>query len=471
MLQNNCLYNNLGGNYKNCTSTTDIYVNPLFADQKNHDYHLQSAAGRWNGKNWVKDKVSSPCIDAGYPFSDYSNEPEPNGNRINIGPDGNTRYASKSELYVSTPILPIANFSSNINSGYAPLSVQFTDLSKNVTGINWNFGDRITSIDQNPTHTYSTAGNYTVNLTVSNANGTDSKTATINVLEKSKPILPVANFSTNVTRGSAPLSIRFTDLSQNTISWSWDFDNNGQPEFSNKNPVYVYTVPGVYTVNLTAINENGTTSKLTTINVTEGSENNSGNSGSTGNDTTSGPRARRHRLRGGQRLGGGRRRRHPRGRLGAGNRGAGRNHPAGRVRGPHVQPRSAGRVGALPARAAPRAGAARGPGHRRRDPLQQPAHRRHRLLAQGRHAPQGHAGEPGLATRSSRPRRWAWRASSSWGAGSPGSTRSPTGRARWGSSSARASSRTSPPASRTWPTAASSPAEEIDRVLREWVTA
>ena len=50
----------------------------------------------------------------------------------------------------------------------------------------------------------------------------------------------------------------------------------------------MYTVPGIYTVNLTAINENGTTSKLTTINVTEGSENNSGNSGNTGNDTTSG---------------------------------------------------------------------------------------------------------------------------------------------------------------------------------------
>ncbi len=109
MLENNCLYNNAGGNYKNCTSTTDIYVTPLFADQKNHDYHLQSTAGRWNGKTWVKDKVSSPCIDAGYRYSDYSNEPEPNGKRINIGPDGNTGYASKSEL--------TANFSSKLLQG------------------------------------------------------------------------------------------------------------------------------------------------------------------------------------------------------------------------------------------------------------------------------------------------------------------------------------------------------------------
>ena len=36
VLENNCLYNNSAGNYKNCASTTDIYVNPLFADLENH---------------------------------------------------------------------------------------------------------------------------------------------------------------------------------------------------------------------------------------------------------------------------------------------------------------------------------------------------------------------------------------------------------------------------------------------------
>jgi hypothetical protein len=97
VLENNCLYNNAAGNYKNCKSTTDIYVDPLIANQKKHDYHLQSTAGRWDGKKWVKDKVNSPCIDAGYKASDYSEEPENNGNRINIGRYGNTVHASKSK--------------------------------------------------------------------------------------------------------------------------------------------------------------------------------------------------------------------------------------------------------------------------------------------------------------------------------------------------------------------------------------
>jgi beta propeller repeat protein len=82
------------------------------------------------------------------------------------------------------PELPVADFSANITGGYAPLSVQFTDLSENATEWKWSFGNGATSIEQNPVHTYSAAGTYTVNLTVSNSNGTDSKLATINVSEK-----------------------------------------------------------------------------------------------------------------------------------------------------------------------------------------------------------------------------------------------------------------------------------------------
>lgn len=128
VLQNNNLYNNIGGDYINCTSTTDMYVNPLFADLKNHDYHLLSVAGRWNGEKWVKDRVSSPCIDAGYPYSDYSKEPKPNGNRINIGPDGNTIYASKSEN-TQTPVCYDASFSDEVTSENVPLKEDITNIT------------------------------------------------------------------------------------------------------------------------------------------------------------------------------------------------------------------------------------------------------------------------------------------------------------------------------------------------------
>jgi len=82
-------------------------------------------------------------------------------------------------------ILPVADFNAFTVSGYAPFSVQFTDLSQNANGWNWNFGDGATSTEQNPAHTYSSAGNYDVNLTVVNENKTSSKISTINVLEES----------------------------------------------------------------------------------------------------------------------------------------------------------------------------------------------------------------------------------------------------------------------------------------------
>ena len=94
-----------------------------------------------------------------------------------------------------------------------------------------------------------------------------SKNVTLNVSEQ--PVLPAVNFSTNVTGGYAPLSVQFNDISENATSWSWDFDNNGIVDSTYKNPVHTYDAPGTYTVNLTASNENGTDSKLATINVSK----------------------------------------------------------------------------------------------------------------------------------------------------------------------------------------------------------
>jgi hypothetical protein len=101
------LYQNSSGAYSNVTapigSDSNLTEEPLYADRANHDYHLKSQYGRWNGSVWVNDAVTSPCIDAGYASSSYSNEPLPNGGRINIGAYGNTAQASKSQGSVPPP--------------------------------------------------------------------------------------------------------------------------------------------------------------------------------------------------------------------------------------------------------------------------------------------------------------------------------------------------------------------------------
>ncbi|RLC44372.1 MAG: hypothetical protein DRH57_09245, partial [Candidatus Cloacimonadota bacterium] len=67
-------------------------------------------------------------------------------------------------------ISPTANFSADTTSGYAPLTVNFTDLSIPgswpIVAWEWDFGDSTFSNEQNPTHEYISVGNYTVSLTV-----------------------------------------------------------------------------------------------------------------------------------------------------------------------------------------------------------------------------------------------------------------------------------------------------------------
>jgi len=91
-------YSNVQGS---AVGTGNINADPLFADPDNGDFRLKSQFGRWDpvaddGEGgWVFDDVTSPSIDAGDPTSIFSDEPEPNGGRINMGAYGNTSYASK----------------------------------------------------------------------------------------------------------------------------------------------------------------------------------------------------------------------------------------------------------------------------------------------------------------------------------------------------------------------------------------
>ena len=80
---------------------------------------------------------------------------------------------------------PVAEFSANVTSGCAPMTVSFTDLSTNVPTLwNWDFGAAGGSFFQNPVVTFDDPGYYTVQLTVSNTDGSDIeiKTSYITVL-------------------------------------------------------------------------------------------------------------------------------------------------------------------------------------------------------------------------------------------------------------------------------------------------
>lgn len=84
---------------------------------------------------------------------------------------------------------PLAEFSAEPLYGAVPMKVEFTDYSlpggANITKWHWDFGDGTTSRERYPSHVYTTTGEYSVQLSVSNSAGksTETKAAYIRVVE------------------------------------------------------------------------------------------------------------------------------------------------------------------------------------------------------------------------------------------------------------------------------------------------
>jgi len=159
---------------------------------------------------------------------------------------------------VTVVTTPVASFYGEPTEGTAPLLVQFTDTSDgNPKKWLWQFGDGSYSFQQNPYHLYKNPGIYTVKLTVTNSAGSDTVTMTDYIVVTS---LPVADFSANRTSGVVPMAVQFTDKTTGTpTSWAWSFGDGSTS--TDQNPVHVYTVKGTYSVQLTATNNEGVSTK------------------------------------------------------------------------------------------------------------------------------------------------------------------------------------------------------------------
>ncbi|WP_394697743.1 disaggregatase related repeat-containing protein [uncultured Methanomethylovorans sp.] len=273
IVYNNCLYNNANGAYTgaNIGHSDDIYLDPLFASSTSRDYHLKSKAGRYSSGKWVADSTTSPLIDAGYSKSSYSTEPSPNGGIINIGRYGNTAQASKSSS-TSSPVsnkAPVAKAGSDktVSTGS---TVSFDGSSssddKGIAYYSWDF-DSSNGISETTgitsTYKYSTAGTYTVTLTVTDIYGQKS-TDTLIVVVADPDDPPVANADADktTTTGSAVSfdgSSSTDDKGITTYSWDFDVSNGITSEASGKTATHTYTTAGTYTVTLTVTDTSGQT--------------------------------------------------------------------------------------------------------------------------------------------------------------------------------------------------------------------
>ena len=164
---------------------------------------------------------------------------------------------------------PVANYEyAAVHCVNQPIA--FTNLSQQngggaITGYLWSFGDPSSGVNNsstlpNPSHTFATAGAYSVTLTATNANNCDhtvGKTVIVNPL-------PVANFRADTAcRG---LITTFIDLSTSgtttpTLTYSWDF-GDGSPLSGQSNPTHLYATYGTKLVTLTVTNLDGCTHSI-----------------------------------------------------------------------------------------------------------------------------------------------------------------------------------------------------------------
>jgi len=182
---------------------------------------------------------------------------------------------------VSAPYPVVVNISPEADYIYSSNrcvgeNVQFTDQSIEngggaIVSWLWSFGDpgsgaSNSSSLQNPTHAFTSAGNHTVTLIITNVSGCTSLSSQVVDVNAH----PIADFSnTTPCLGTA---VDFTDFSIANapfiLSWDWDF-GDGSAHSTAQHPSHLYTTHGLYDVTLVVTNSNGCVdTKTKTVEVT-----------------------------------------------------------------------------------------------------------------------------------------------------------------------------------------------------------
>ncbi len=240
----------------------------------------------------LKDASGNPCPGEAIVFQAGSNiqaDPTMNITDLNGSAKANVSFigASTGTVTISYDKLinnivvsassspPNADFKADTQTGFAPLHVQFADLSSTPTGSiisrQWNFGDGTSNdTSPSPSHIFTAAGTYTITLTVNNSDGLSDTE------QKSAYIMPysgtlAADFTSDLTNwiltSTSPLDVQFTDASSGNInSRQWSFGGSGGNDTA-QNPIRALPFNGgtgtmTFPVVLTVYNSSGSNNSI-----------------------------------------------------------------------------------------------------------------------------------------------------------------------------------------------------------------
>jgi cytochrome c len=178
-----------------------------------------------------------------------------------------TAGVTPAEGCAGDPDAPTAQAFADPQTGDAPLRVQFSATGLDPQGrpvtYKWEFGDGGSVFAQSPVHTYTTPGNYTAKVTVTDEQGkTGSDTVQITVTERGN-VMPMVEVAADPVSGDAPLEVLLTaqgrdpDGNSGALTYFWTFgDDSGGTAFG---PAvrHRYMEPGEYTATVTVTDERG----------------------------------------------------------------------------------------------------------------------------------------------------------------------------------------------------------------------
>ncbi len=209
---------------------------------------------------------------AGFTWLPSSGVGDPASPITAAAPDTTTTYVvaveeggclDSAEITINVIPSPDVAFVNSFNDGCAPLDVSFTSVSTDAISLIWDFGDGSPTVNSDaPFHTFAEPGDYNVTLYGINSGGCidSSQALTFSVYDTiaaeftSNPLYPVELVIPGTT-------VNFTDLSENAVTWIWEFGNG---QFSDlENPATEYRQPGEYMVTLHVTNEHGCSSMIT----------------------------------------------------------------------------------------------------------------------------------------------------------------------------------------------------------------
>ncbi len=172
------------------------------------------------------------------------------------------RFANCTDSVIRTIVVtgaPPVDFTSINNFGCGPsYPVDFQSNASSAVSWQWDFGDGNVAVAENPSHTYTNAGNYTVSLTITTAGGCQNTVTKANVVRITAPSLDI---SSSRTSGCAPLgNVNFT-ASGNVLpaiaSYHWDFGDGNTSTAAT--PAHHYSGAGIFDVSLTVVTTGGCT--------------------------------------------------------------------------------------------------------------------------------------------------------------------------------------------------------------------